>query len=346
LLRDWRPDVLYCQGLSDPQFEAEALAIAPGVFYAHNYCTCISGAKTRKFPRPGPCPRQFGWQCLLQYYPRRCGGWNPLTMLSQFQLQANRIKLLSHYEAVLANSEYVAAEYRRHGVRAHCVHPFVNAPSADSLPGTAAGRSKPYWQLLFLGRMDLLKGGRVLLDALPIVRAGVDRDLKMVFAGDGPDREAWERRAARLQRSNSGLEIRFVGWVDGPALESLFSDSDLLVMPSLWPEPFGLAGPEAGLRCLPAVAFAVGGIRDWLQNGVNGFLAPGDPPRPEGLALAISQALDSSHYSRLRVAARRLAQSWAMEKHMTDLLRILESGVAHHTLSPTLHSISQVNSVR
>ena len=50
------------------------------------------------------------------------------------------------------------------------------------------------------------------------------------------------------------------------------------MVPSIWPEPFGQVGPEAGLYGVPAAAFAVGGTPSWLTDGVNGRLAPGDPP--------------------------------------------------------------------
>ena len=74
------------------------------------------------------------------------------------------------------------------------------------------------------------------------------------------------------------MAIEFVGWVNAQQADVLLTDCDVLVLPSLWPEPFGLVGSEAARHGVPVVAFAVGGITEWLTDGVNGYLAPGDPP--------------------------------------------------------------------
>jgi glycosyltransferase involved in cell wall biosynthesis len=173
--------------------------------------------------------------------------------------------------------------------------------------------------------MDRLKGGLILLDCLPTIREALNRPLHVTFAGDGPDRKLWETRATDLQAASEGLSFDFPGWVSGDALDSILADSDLLVMPSLWPEPFGLSGPEAGLRGVPAAAFAVGGISDWLKDGVNGYLAPADPPTPEGLAQAVIKCFrDPAQYLRLRTGAASIAKRLSDNDHISTLLGIFE----------------------
>ena len=113
----------------------------------------------------------------------------------------------------------------------------------------------------------------------------------MTFAGDGPARPAWEAAAARLMTRQPGIRIAFPGWLERERIDTLMSDADLLVLPSLWPEPFALVGLEAARHHLPVAAFAVGGIPDWLRPGMNGYLAPGDPPTAAGLAGAIVACL-------------------------------------------------------
>ena len=320
-LCDWQPDLLYTHVISNPDLEAQTLKIAPAIYFAHGYFgTCISGAKTFKKPTATPCDRIFGWPCLLHYYPHRCGGLSPITMIKEYRRQSKRLELLHNYRAILTDSDHLRAEYTKHGLAAERVYYPVTA----NAPLTSTPKLS-YWRLLFIGRMDYLKGGCTFIDALPQVGESLGQPLHVTFAGDGPDRETWERQAARVQVETRGLNIEFVGWVDNAQRDLLLYNCDLLVIPSLWPEPFGLVGPEAGLCGVPAAAFAVGGIPEWLKNGVNGFLAPGDPPTAAGLAEAIIKCLHNpSTYQRLKRGALEAAQQFSKEHHLRALLKVFE----------------------
>ena len=95
-LREWRPDVMYVHGLSDPAFEERLQSIAPSVLFAHAYYgTCISGDKTHQLPVIQPCARRFGPACLALYYPRRCGGLNPVTFAGRLPAAAAPLRACS-----------------------------------------------------------------------------------------------------------------------------------------------------------------------------------------------------------------------------------------------------------
>jgi len=124
------------------------------------------------------------------------------------------------------------------------------------------------------------------------------------------------------------LSIQFTGWIERARLDAVLNSTDLLVVPSVWPEPFGQVGPEAGMRRVPVAAFATGGISDWLKEGVNGYLAPANPPRAAGLADAIVKCVrDPTTHERLREGAVAVAKRFTMTAHMADLLAIFQ-GVA------------------
>jgi len=97
-----------------------------------------------------------------------------------------------------------------------------------------------------------------------------------------------------------------------------------LIVPSVWPEPFGLVGIEAGCVGLPAVGYGVGGIPDWLKPGISGELASGDTPNPDELADAVVRAIgDESHWQKLRVGAWEMAQQFPRQRHLDQLEKIL-----------------------
>ncbi|MGH7932960.1 MAG: glycosyltransferase family 4 protein [Candidatus Binataceae bacterium] len=333
-LRRWRPDLVYVHGLDDGGLEAVLIEHAPSIFFAHAYHgTCVGSQKTFKFPVARPCSRRFGWPCLAFYYPRRCGGLNPFTMATAYARQSARLALLGKYRAIVTASAHMRAEYVRHGfARVHCVglpvtgHVDSAVAAADSPVGddsvAAITPARP-WRLLFAGRMMPLKGGATLLGAMPEVIAALDRPVHLTFAGDGPARHVWEAKARETAARCRSLEITFTGWASGDQMAALFGASDLIVMPSLWPEPFGLSGPEAGLYGVPAVAFAGGGIPEWLIDDVNGCLAAADPPTAHALAGAIVRCLrDPEAYLRLRRGAREMAQRLNLNGHLESLTAV------------------------
>ena len=324
-LRHWQPDLIYAHRFLDLTLEEKTLGIAPAIFFAHDYNgACISGSKTFKAPVPRPCGRRFDWQCLLHYYPHRCGGLSPLTMIRDYGRQSARLEMLRRYRAIIVNSNHMRNEFARYGLTTHQIYLPVSVRSGAAEPPPPPP-APAEWRLLFLGRMEFLKGGQTFIDALPQVSRSIKRPLFVTFAGDGPERERWQERAARIAAQAKDLHVEFVGWVNDEQRERLLDGSHLLVMPSLWPEPFGLVGLESGLRGVPVAAFAVGAIPEWLKNGVNGFLAPGNPPTDSGLADAIIKCLDDhSTYEHLRHGALKEAQQYSKEKHLHKLLEIFQ----------------------
>lgn len=321
LLAEWRPDVIYAHGLSDPEFEAAVLGLAPSVLYVHNYYgTCISGDKLNRTAAPAVCERRFGCACLFHYFPRHCGGRNPLTMRSQYRVQSRRLDLMRQYRALITNSHYLVRELARHDLKAECVYPFTAGVSGMQIEPPIFANDP--LRLIFAGRMSPLKGGQHLLDAAPVAQRALKRKLHVTFAGDGPERNAWQRRAAQL--TGNDLSFAFPGWLSSSELQSAIAGSNLHVLPSIWPEPFGLSGLEAGLFGVPTVAFAVGGIPEWLHEGVNGHLAPASATA-QGLATVIVKALASpDRYEQLRVGACREAHQYEKADHIAQLVAIFE----------------------
>ena len=334
-IRGWNPDVVYAHGLLNPDLERRLLESAPAVLFAHAYYgTCISGQKTHRLPFVQPCDRVFGAACLALFYPRRCGGLSPVTMTREYARQSARNALLPRYAAVMTHSEHMRREFTRHAAAGgRVIHSTYLQSDAEVVPVPsrlrAARPAAEPWHLVFIGRMDRLKGGDVLLDALPRTHAALRNPLRVTFAGDGPARDRWQRRAAEVVRTTPGISVQFTGWLQRPEVTSLLDTADVLVVPSVWPEPYGLVGPEAGRRGVPAVAFDTGGIKEWLVEGVNGCLAPGKRPDADGLAGALVRCLRSlSSSDALRFGALSSVRDEDDNRHVDALLTILEDAAS------------------
>jgi glycosyltransferase involved in cell wall biosynthesis len=98
-------------------------------------------------------------------------------------------------------------------------------------------------------------------------------------------------------------------------------------MPSLFPEAFGKVGVEAMSSGRPVVASDAGGVRDWLDPGINGLLVR--PGNSEDLTAALIKILDDpSRTERMGLSAHQTAQRFSLELHADRLQQIFEALVA------------------
>ena len=286
-----RPDLVHIHKVTRPdviRFAAERLPTTVTILDHNAYCP--GGSKV--FWRTGMvCRRPLGVPCLLHAYTHRCAARHPVRLWGQFAFSVDAITALRTVRRVLTLSGYVREQLLRSGLapdRVVALAPWVELP-----PGAAPDEGET---VLFVGRLTREKGLPSLLRALALLQV----PFKTVIAGDGPLRSRCQNLAAEL-----GIDhlVEFRGWLGRPALRREYRRCVLLVLPSLWPEPFGLVGPEAMAYGKPVVAFDVGGVREWLVDRVNGLLVPrGDVP---SLAAAIAELqMDPQLRARLGEGAR------------------------------------------
>ena len=341
-MRHWCPHVIFLQGLTSVARELPLLDVAPLVTFLHAYNgTCISGTKTHAFPHAHACSRPLGPACLVHYFPRRCGGWSPLTLVSAYREQRTRQHLLQGSVAVATLSDHMRRECIAQGIDpARVIHlpAFVpmSGPSAAPAPATdgATGDHHDGLHIGFVGRFEQLKGPALLLDAVEKLKARLLRPLRVTLVGDGRERARCERKASAIEGPD--LEIRMPSWLAPADVRELFATLDLLVVPSIWPEPLGLVGLEAAAAGVPAVAFDVGGIREWLSDDVTGRLIR-EAPSAEALAQAIAESLaDPSRLARWGAAAREHSRARTVDRHVQELELLLARAAATSRVASTL----------
>jgi glycosyltransferase involved in cell wall biosynthesis len=153
-------------------------------------------------------------------------------------------------------------------------------------PGEHAARSAA--RVAYAGRLQPVKGVRVLIEAWSALAAAHSADL--VIAGDGDLREELEVRSAQL---GLGKRIEFRGDIDD--VPALLRDADIYVQPS-FQEGMPNSVLEAMAAGLPIVATSVSGNVDLVTDGDNGLLVP--PGDATALAAAIGRLLDDPALAR------------------------------------------------
>ena len=320
-IQQFEPDVVYSQGLQNPVVELEVANRWPTVGFMHNHAgTCISGNKWHRFPVTSVCSQAFGVSCLFQYFPRRCGGLNPLTALRAYRRERIRQKAFKAMRAVCVASHHMRAVMLQNGFSAdisHLLPLFPTHQNPDPEPPLARSQSGI---ILLAGRLTRLKGWTHLVPAMAMASKKLGRTLTLAIAGDGPDRLKLLALAEHYQ-----VPVQWFGWLSPEEITAKMRQTDLLAMPSLWPEPFGLVGIEAGCVGTPAVAYAVGGIPDWLIPGVSGEMAPAERLYPAPLADAIARALRNTNaWQRLREGAWLNSVKFCRERHVNGLCHLFK----------------------
>ena len=319
--RSWRADVTFSHNMGRLEVDAALAAAGPVVKMMHGYFgTCVSGQKAHLFPAAQACSRICGPACLALYMPRRCGRLDPIDMVTNYRWASRQRGLFSEYRSIVVASRHMRGEYLAHGVPADRVHAIPLFASAVAPARVPASRDV---DIVFLGRLTVLKGPAILIDAGRIAARRLGRTLALTFAGEGPERSAIQAIAP-----DGLIEVKAPGWLDAGARTDLLSRSRLLAVPSVWPEPFGLVGLEAAALGVPAVAFDTGGISEWLTDGVNGTLVD-----PAGGAAALGHAIaallaDPAGLARLSTGALNVARRLDVDAHLSRLEAVFETARA------------------
>lgn len=135
-----------------------------------------------------------------------------------------------------------------------------------------------------------------------------DRPTCLLMIGDGPERTVAENMARSL-----GIErqVKFLGIQEN--MEELLSIADVFMLPSEH-EGFGLSALEAMSTETAVVATNVGGLREVIDQGVNGYLM--DPSDVEGMASVVTKLLsDDDHRMSIgRSAREKVLRHYTKEK--------------------------------
>jgi glycosyltransferase involved in cell wall biosynthesis len=312
--RDLRPSAIHLHQFDDPDVLAVMQQLAPVLVSVHGYSACTSGVH---YFRPGQeCTRAHGPGCVPNLALRGCAHTrDPRRLPAAYRRATLSVQAMRRADLAISYSSTIDRHLAANGVARRAIVPLF----ATMEPARLAEPASPS-RIVFAGRVITAKGIAVLIRAMREVPA------ELVVCGDGWQLESMRKLARRLGVAE---RVRFTGWLAAPELARELAEASVVAMPSLWPEPFGLVGIEAGASARPVVAGATGGVGDWLRDGVNGVLVePGDTA---ALAAALNELLaDPARGRELGAAAREtVAARFTPERHVAALSEAYRTARAH-----------------
>lgn len=309
LITRWDPHVVYFHKV--PQIKALLNPLggrfAVRMVHDHDLC-CPRGHKY--FLLGGRiCAHAAGWRCFTDgaFLGRGPQG------IRLIDITAHRREMRDNFgmDRFIVASRFMQAELVQNGFQPDRIDVL---PPAVRLPSSAPTRLPGSGRVLYVGQLVRGKGVDLLLAAMKTLK----RDWTLDVVGAGNALPSLQRAC---QHSALRSRVRFHGWISPDSLASLYAQSDVVAVPSRWPEPFGMVGPQAMLAGRPVVAFDVGGICEWLRDGETGFLVA--PQDVDKFGMTVQRLLDDTP---LASRLGRRAFEVATERFSLDAyLRRLES---------------------
>ena len=174
-------------------------------------------------------------------------------------------------------------------------------------------------RLLFVGQLVRGKGVDTLLDAFAQIK---HRDVVLDICGDGKQRYELEKLTKRLGISD---KVFFYGKIPNHELAKFYTNAYAVVIPSRAPETFNLVGLEAMKYSKAVIASDVGGIQEWLQEGLTGYLFPSNDTN------TLSDLLENALHNPQSVSRmgqrghKRYSEKFTATQHCSELYTLFYS---------------------
>lgn len=179
--------------------------------------------------------------------------------------RARSIVAISHF----CRSQLMLFSDQKHWPRISIVHCGVDPDRYGRKPRKSFGK-----HVLFVGRLDAVKGAPLLLQAFAALRTD-HPDATLTLIGDGADRPTLEAQAQALDLRDA---VTFAGYQPQEAVADFLEEADFLVLPS-FAEGVPVVLMEAMASRIPVIATQVAGVSELIINGETGFVVPpGDVP--------------------------------------------------------------------
>ncbi len=169
-----------------------------------------------------------------------------------------------------------------------------------------------------IGRIIPQKGQKVLLSAIRRVIQEVPEAFFILIGEIFLGVEGYRKELLEIIDRN-GIEEKVIMVGFQPDIGEVIQPLDIVVLPSISPEAFGLSLIEAMALKKPVIASDIGGVREIIEDGVNGFLV--EPNRPDLLAERIIDLLKHPDmgYQMAERAQERVREEFSLAKYISGM---------------------------
>ncbi len=244
------------------------------VLHAHDYFLACPNGAFYHYPSEVACDcRPLSGACMLSNCDKRSYAQKVWRMGRSARLRSTLIRGDALPHAVILLHEKMAPLFRRSGYPAEILQTIRNPITPYSQERIQAEDNKDFF---FIGRLTPEKGIEDAIEAA--TRAGVG----LTVIGDGPLRDSISAR---------GGKIRVLGWLDHGEIAAAVRSARALLMPTRYPEPFGLVAMEASLSGIPVLISKKAYLADEIAAAGIGLAC--DTSDPDAFAAAIRKLAEA-----------------------------------------------------
>lgn len=288
--------------------------------------TCVGGERFLQSSEIG-CQKTISpLGCYLSGIKEKCCTRHPQKFLNQFSViqkitsKTSKTKFIAFSTYTYSNflQQYPALEARTSRLQLFGQDMRKFSPALQKREGDM-------FKLLYLGRIISHKGVHLLMRAwIDLMAKGIKTELTII--GSNPHyayHEFFELEKQIKREEMLRNRYRRSGWAAPSELADAMVVSDLLVVPSMYPEAFGLVGVEAMSLGLPALAFNVGGLSEWCVHGRTGVLLA--DLSAESLSLGLEEVIMNPHsLQNMRSECRKFYEAhFTISKHMVSIEKMI-----------------------
>lgn len=236
------------------------------------------------------------------------------TRCSACKLFSEPKKVLSNYvDGVVGISSFILNKHTENRYfREDCLKAVIYNPIKNSNVNYKHNNCR----IGYIGSLIPSKGIEKLINSFITVN---DPKLSLIIAGEGKDSSFVEA----LKSKSNGYNIRFMGRMK--PIE-FFSQIDLLVVPSLWNEPFGRVVVESVNYGVPVIATRKGGIAEILNGRSEGRLYdPSDDSNLTNLLMDYSSGKLSFDFSDVENFSKKYSEDTCAEGYLAFYKRIIQT---------------------